>query len=517
MENEKEYAEGMLGGINSKISRRVLEKTLTEELSGELLIPEYKPAIRRVISVQAVPAPPSKYIGGGRAELAGGILYTLIYEGEGGELCAERISGEYDLSLAADAAGDAVLCSDIYTEALSAHPEGPRKVTFKCRLRAPIEISEDTEPETELSGLQSPGDLRRLCRGVSYAEVRTGLSEPIELSDSVIPDDNGEGELRVICAVGSVFVASAEPVRGGVSMRGEVTLKLMLCRDTDMARPFAMQRKLPFSESVAIDTDGDGTFIGARAWGALTSLSAAYEEGRLLLDMSLLLEAEIMMSCEASVTEDIYSVAQLCDVRHTEEAIYTPTLCRNCNFTVSGGVPYSELSLDGGVRLLDSYATVGELRALPADEGRRTALEGSVRLTLLYDDGATVSAKGSELPMRYVIDAPFSESVSYCHPTVVSSRVRGDGERIGVDCELALALKVMGLCRVKRVASVEFGETRRPSRSTLTVYYPTESDSLWSVAKRYGSDVGRLSRQVKPTSASPDSPETLSGVKFLIV
>ena len=66
--------------------------------------------------------------------------------------------------------------------------------------------------------------------------------------------------------------------------------------------------------------------------------------------------------------------------------------------------------------------------------------------------------------------------------------------------------------------SVSFGEESERSRGEYVVCYPSPSDNLWSVAKRYGTTVATLiaTNKLTPT-ATPDGKETLAGVHYLIV
>lgn len=88
-----------------------------------------------------------------------------------------------------------------------------------------------------------------------------------------MPDDGGEGEIRVICCRAEPFVSEAALTADGVSVRGEIFASVLLCRESEGARPFAAARRIPFVETVAADGDG-GRTVGCRAWGDVTSAKA---------------------------------------------------------------------------------------------------------------------------------------------------------------------------------------------------------------------------------------------------
>jgi hypothetical protein len=72
--------------------------------------------------------------------------------------------------------------------------------------------------------------------------------------------------------------------------------------------------------------------------------------------------------------------------------------------------------------------------------------------------------------------------------------------------------------KIEMLDSVCFGEENESARGEYIICYPSKSDSIWSVAKKYGKTVNSLARQNKLKGIeTPDSRATLDGVHFLIV
>ena len=98
-----------------------------------------------------------------------------------------------------------------------------------------------------------------------------------------------------------------------------------------------------------------------------------------------------------------------------------------------------------------------------------------------------------------------------------------DGERIGVDAELAPALRIFTKQNITMLTDAEFKDgntdgalTRR--RGEYVVCFPSEDDTLWSIAKKYHSPMATLSvANSLQGTASPDSRESIDGIRYLIV
>ena len=66
--------------------------------------------------------------------------------------------------------------------------------------------------------------------------------------------------------------------------------------------------------------------------------------------------------------------------------------------------------------------------------------------------------------------------------------------------------------------SVSFGDVRERSGGDCIVFYPSSTDSIWDVAKKYSTTVAELVETNKLTvSQSPDDTSTLDGIKYLII
>ena len=129
-----------------------------------------------------------------------------------------------------------------------------------------------------------------------------------------------------------------------------------------------------------------------------------------------------------------------------------------------------------------------------------------------------------ELPFRYEFDAPALAQSPHIQPrfdgrvTVVTCRARMDGERVGVDAELAVSLRAHGPAPFSAVAEADFGDEVTRRRGEYLICFPAPTDTLWSVAKRYHAPMAALTAANNlPAGRHPDTRESLEGAGYLIV
>ena len=92
---------------------------------------------------------------------------------------------------------------------------------------------------------------------------------------------------------------------------------------------------------------------------------------------------------------------------------------------------------------------------------------------------------------------------------MMSGRARVDGGRLSVDCEMAVAVRLLAARRVEMLSGATFSKPCECYRECV-VCFPRETDTLWDVAKKYHVSPARL--RALNRSASDDG-----GNGYLIV
>jgi hypothetical protein len=468
--------------------------------------------------VRAVASPPDKYVGASNAEFSGRIDYSILYSGNDGALYCANESGEYKFNVPLEMTSDyelneGLLCDvDTAPDTTVGRVAAPRRLSLKCRLRSRVRIRGTRLLGEELQGETTRG-LQRLCGQTDAARTFVGIGEPLTLGDEILTDSDS-ADLRVISADAEVFVGEAVAGSGVVNCRGEVCLKLLCSHENAPLPPFTLTRRLPFS--CAVPADGVEVNCEACADGCATDLQVTVEEGRILCEAVILLRARAQRNEQIAYTRDLYSTVSHCQTRTVPLTLARAERCLNSNFSLNTTLPLEEAGIRAGLTPIDLTLTP-TVTALECDGGKAT-LCGRCRVLALLFDGEDVSAQEFELPFRYRIDC--DRSISDFDATVqpIACRARVDGERIAVDAELAVSLIARSSVSLEPLAEATLGEALPPVGAVMTVCYPTRNDTLWSVAKRYHRPIDEISEQ-NGLAGSPaaDSPDSLAGVRFLVV
>ncbi len=522
------------------IQRPICDKTISYDLSGDFSLPDYQPEIKRLLRIETSVLPPERYVTRDHLDLSGSMDYFVLYTGNDDQLYCAPLSTEYQINIPLDEdregnnsasfwSGEDTTCTcHIAADPVTGRVTAPRRLNIKCRLTAkakayalmPLSVSDgDTAYGTHTE---------RLWGHMKTARLYQGVGEMLPLQDDVILSPGEANEMRVICAEGQVMVTETSSATDMVTCRGDVLLKLTLCPaeipEGEAVLPTVMTRKIPFSQTVELS--GVTPDCSSCAHGACSEMSIEVEEGHLHADLGIILEVLAQKNQITPYTKDLYSTQRETDCHYatypTEEAVK----CLNGNFTLSDSLPLAEAGIPPAARVVDVTAT-------PFPEGisisqGKCILAGRCRVHMLLSKEGEYSSATFELPFKYesdsgMLDADPEESGRMLPDfdaavQAINCRARMDGERVGIDAELAVMLRSVRKGEMLALADVSFGEKVTRRCGEYIICFPAADDTLWMVAKRYHAPLATLSAANNlPLPEAADKAGSLDDVDYLIV
>lgn len=505
------YAKNTQG---STLQIPVADKTVTTELSGDFTLPDYQPEIKRLLWINAAVLPPSRYIGDRQAELAGSIDYYVLYIGSDGAVYCAPLTTEYKVDMPFEFdIGDIRSLSastSINPDMISGRVTAPRKISIKCRLKSRISLFGEMAVE---DGFAHGEDGVQVLRGktVSYRTLR-GVGEMLRLSDEIICDSR-DGEIRVISAEGKVLMSEISPSENSVICRGDLYMKLLLCREEGGA-PYTVLRKIPFSQNIAVEGARAGD--GAMAKGSVCELNVTVDEGRIGIETEIIIESEVAHGEENEVVRDVYSISKKSDNTYKKIAISSASSCFSGNLTLSDSLPIDEIGITVGARIIDACGTAFVDEYCFAND--KCALSGKAKISMLCEKDGELSVVETELPFNYKTSAEGEFTRAMAEAQVIFVRARTDGDRVGIDAEIGFCGTASLVGEEKILDNAFFADDLNRPGGEITVCYPSVGDSLWSVAKKYGVSLDSLCKNNKISDVGEyDSLESLKDVNFLLI
>lgn len=523
---------------NFNYTAHVFDRIETCDLSDDYTLPDYMPAVGRVLSCTATAAQPTLYLGAGGVECAGGLRYSLIYESadDGALFCAD-LPGEYDVMLtpdrdmksSTDGSDVSGLC-DASLENVTARVTAPRRLTLKSKLRLRPALRAKSNFSPLVHGAEiSSESIRKLSGNASCTVCASATAIPLICRDSISRAEAGlspEDEVRVIASHGDVMISQIQNSETSADCRGEVSISLIICREGEGERPRRIIRKIPFSTTLTFDAPlpAGARQIGIRGYGVCPSVSHTVDGDLITLEAGVLLSAEVAASAPITYVKDIYSKNADCETAHTALVIHSPASAFNAHATVSAAHDLASLGLDSGMKLCDVTAKIlPDIEKELSPNGKLT-LSGKMRIFAIADNGGEFIPIEYDGDFRYCADISeavcLGESVVSAVVTVGDVKGRIDAESVVCDCEICAAVLIEEKVTISALseANLTYASAAEDSGASILVCYPANGETLWDVAKRYRTDVASITEKNSlPTVSSPDAPDSLAKTKFLII
>lgn len=516
---------------------RVLDRTEFCDLSDDYTLPDYMPAIGRVISCTATAAPPEIYLGSGSIEFAGGVRYLLHYESaDDSTLWCAELPSEYDHLISADKIPNLPSSpSDITelvhpdVESINARITAPRRLTIKSKVRLEIDISCTAGFESIFNGdTEDTNALRYLEASSPYGINSCGTCAPIILRDKIALTELGLSDsdgCRVISSRAKVTINRTEINESSIECRGEVNACMIYTSESENDRPRRITRKIPFSADIPVTAlpSVSASSIGVRAYGVCPSITATLNEDGINLETAIVISAESSWISSLTYIKDIYSQHAKCELSKSLVELHIPIACFNGNATISAQSKLDAIGLDGSMKLLDYYAIVLPNTEWEITDSGKFILTGKMKISAIADNGVELNSAEFESDFKYTAEIPNAKSAQSPKVNVIADisdiKCRLDSDRIYADCELYVSVLAEDEKKISAISEIYMTSlpSADKSRSRIIVCYPSKGETLWDIAKRYRSDAADIAEKNSLSVTSPDSTESLAKIKFLII
>ncbi len=493
---------GVLPVGESYFTEEMFGETVFCDVSEEFSLPEYEPEIKKILRVTARVLPAGKYVGGGRAEFAGAVVYGIIYCGAEGEIASVSLSSDYEFAVPmAYAEREPAVYADTRADSVVCRPLGPRRLQMRTKLKSKVEVlCRSPLPECE-----SP-DGACLLRSVRSAGKRMRFT-------------GGEfdvaGEIKLkgkpIACDGSAYVTEIRAEKGSIRCRGEVWARVT-CVDGGIC---TVEKKIPFERHFEADVTGNES---CRAIPFCWSCECAGEGEDGEISAIVEVEAECAVNFPVPITEDAFVCGAQCTAERKKTELSFVRSCGMHKLNISGKralsseetglssvcAPWYEVSFDQGAAQYDG------------------TVSGSVTVhCILAGNGGEAAPAKVEMPFKTVICEGGSGKTSRTLGAELSGlRLFSEGGALNAEGELSVSAMVTEKTQDETVCSVKAQKTEETGRSGITVIYPQRGDTLWSVAKQRRvcpEALCKMNGLDEGLCADPNAQNSLSGVKCIAI
>ena len=498
------------------------------ESQADYVLPDYLGDVRKILFTEASLRPSGRFAGSDEVEFSGVVVYNLIYlDGEGG-LCSAEFTSDYDYSV--KCSGESYIDSIADTRILSYSIRliGPRKVSAKATLSGSVRLSENGTAEAVGNGFDA-GFKPEIDKGsVKIHSSRLSSTVEREYAEGISSIEGGiADEVKVIYSCVEPTVDDIRPGEDRVTLKGKLRMCAVVRNGDEPA--YSVERILPFEEDVEFEGITNNTRLLPQIYVSSVRTEVNADENGCQVVMSCILEYCVAGEENQQVDLLMDGYLRECPTdngyRDFGYSCLVDAVTARCAHTAE----MSRADIESGaLREIVFVAATPKVDRIEKENGR-ISIFGEVRYSGIASE--MIEDKISYVPIRF--SSEFSANVNLdcqnCQNLTVNAELHAtsaiatlDSERLYLSCniECSAILTEDKSQRILSSMSRRVGESYENEGAKITVYYPTSSDTLFSVAKRFHTSTLKLAEDNNITQSvfSSDNPSgSLSGVKKLIV
>lgn len=503
---------------------KAYEGSAAKEISADYNLPDYLPDINRLLKVSAKLAESSKYLSGDMLEYDGKVKFYIIYATSDGKIKSADFDADFSGNTAVSgASGDCDILFEPEIAGVSCRLQNPRKLTAKAKIDAAASVMCRTSTVPAVSGRLTSDEeaaLQYRTRAIESLvefdaeELATPVSEDIELDASMPAIED------IIAVELDPYISDMRAGENKVTYKGDIVASILYLAKTEQtgeeempapAQYVAFARKVPISGEIAVQGVTEACVPIASV--KTDNLEFRPQENSLgesrtvELDFDYSVFARIFCNEENEITTDMYSTDYE-SAEDTETLEYeTVQYAKAFNFSADGSTPRDDTDFDEIVATTATASVEGVEK-----QGGKLVFTGNADVSVILTNGAGVYLSRSyTIPFRAQTDAGrIGDDFHYiANAFVMSAASRLYENNIYSDLEILITYAIFEKHAEEMIRQSNVYKDKpiaREASASLTLYYPTASDTLWDIAKKYGTTVPEI------MAANGLSADTASGV-----
>ncbi|KAB3540964.1 DUF3794 domain-containing protein [Alkaliphilus pronyensis] len=492
-------------------------------IEGDILVPDIKPDITRIISVDGVIQVSKVEATDGKILVDGNIKFKILYVAEKGEepLYSIDSSTGFKQTIAMEGiTAKAIPDVEADIEHIDFSVNNERKIGVKVviNLMATAKVKIQREITNDISGIN---DIQVLRDTIRFSEIKGDYSSEALVKDTYEMAEDMPEIKEIIKWNAAAIEREAKVTEGKVIVGGTVKVELLYTTHDDNLSLNIFRQEIPFTHFVEMpDANPDMKYkLKFDVPELYTEIKENLQGEAKIIEIEAItrIGAKVIDTSKIDIVVDAFSPSK--KLKINKETV---------EFKENIGMNRSHLMLRETIDLPGSHPEIAKLFSVVSKPvltdyqltEDKTVIEGIMEVTVIYlSDGGSqpIYSFMQEIPFRHYVDIEglkedmeakvelFIEELTY---EQVNGQQVDIKVNVGATCEGYLTKKVA----VVKEAIEENEDVDTTHRPSVTVYFMQPKDTLWEVAKKYNTTV----KQIMETNEIQDASALKPGDYILI-
>lgn len=461
-------------------------------VEGDIIVPDVKPDILKILQVEATSNVTNKEIQNGRMNLSGKVNLKILYIPDKADESVKSILTSFDFSHQIE---NQNLTEDMHNVVecdvsnVNFRLINSRKLHIKttvaledtvfCNKSLDVITDIDSDTYTEIN--KKP---LNICNSVAATEEEFSVKDSVEIP-------SGKMSIREILKIDyRISDKELKPVTGKIVAKGTVNVCILYVGDNNNIE--FMEFDIPFTEVFSAPDVNDSTQceINYNVNDMYYEIAEDSDGDKRIVNLEFLITAQIN-ACEnmnIDIVNDFY-----CPGLETKIERQSYTLNNIVYQTCSQNNLREIIAIDNNSpQIVGVYNVITKAYITKTSlEHNKLYVEGIIDCYILYlsdnTDNPVFSYK-KEIPFNYLLDAPNCTDDMDCIVTADiehSSYSLNMANEVELRCILNICAKITEQKNINLISDYELAELNNDAKMGIVIYFVQKGDTLWKIAKHY--------------------------------
>lgn len=472
---------------NLNINKLIAEKKEIIFAESDMIVPDTKPDILSTISTSGVVSVYKKEVQEDKVRIDGTVNAYIMYMPDGTEDTVRGLSTNVDFSQNIDVKNckeNMNVLSDISVKTIEAQVINGRKINVKVTLEVNLKVYSNENVEI-INSLSNNSDIQILKQDLTLNSLVGTGSTKVYAKDN-IQIDNGDIFAEILQTQINITDKDIKISYNKILTKAETQIKIMYL--TEDNRINVVKYNIPIVGFVDIPNVAEGN-----------TCDVNYEIKNIIVkpnsqdEHSIYFEAEIEVMCfsyeekQINLIKDMYSPTK----NLTFNQVQLSTMTNKQNIVGTKQIN-EQINLDNinDLNLLDVETSVTITNESKINT--KIMYESELRMKFIFANSQRqIITREAQIPFNYTLDnLQNGEALSSsCEMAIKSQDFTIQNNVVNSNFEVQVSTNIYRIVNLNMINNVEEDGEREEQDYSLIIYTVSRGDSLWSIAKKFGSTV----------------------------